>query len=115
MRLVDLDPEFLVFERDGERKFFRTVDTIAQAQGIKFLCPKCFAQNGGPAGTHSVICWSRSRGTPDDVEPLPGRWTFEGSGFADLTLNGDPPGGARSVALGGGCDWHGFITNGEAA
>ena len=39
---------------------------------------------------------------------------MEGTGFADLTLNGDPPGNARSVLLtGDGCAWHGFVTGGE--
>jgi hypothetical protein len=86
-------------------------DKIDEAQGIRFLCPKCFEANGGPVGTHVVICWSRSRGVPDSAEPGPGRWTLDGTGLADLTLNGD--GSSRSVLLLGGCGWHGFITNGE--
>jgi hypothetical protein len=116
MRLRDLDPQFLRFERgeDG-RILFRYVDTLADAQGIKFLCPKCFSENQGPIGTHGVICWSRSRGVPDDARPNPGRWTLDGTGYDDLTLNGDPPGAARSVLLTSGCAWHGFVTNGEAA
>jgi hypothetical protein len=111
LRLTDLEPEFLVVESPGH---WRTVGDISAAQGIEFLCPKCFAANGGPVGTHAVICWSRSRGAPDDESPGPGRWKIEGTGFADLTLNADPPSGARSVQLNGGCGWHGFITNGEA-
>jgi hypothetical protein len=88
------------------------VDTITEAQGLIFLCPKCFAANKGPVGTHAVICWSRSRGVPDEAKPS-GRWTLDGTGMNDLTLNGDPPGSARSVLLKGGCAWHGHITNGE--
>jgi hypothetical protein len=38
---------------------------------------------------------------------------MDGTGYDDLTLNGDPPGSARSVLLTGGCNWHGFITDGE--
>lgn len=112
MKLTDLDPKFLRVESE---RVYRCVDTIAEAQGISFLCPKCFAANGGPVGTHSVICWSRSRGTPESLPPLPGRWTLDGTGFHDLSLNGDAGGGggARSVQLLDGCDWHGFITNGE--
>lgn len=87
---------------------------MAEAQGISFLCPKCFAENKGPRGTHSVICWSRSRGVPEDATPGPGRWKLDGTSFDDLTLNADPPSTARSVQLTGGCGWHGFITNGEA-
>lgn len=137
MRLLDLEPHFLRYEEredtwkvcrenhehtddcgevvTGPRPFYVFVDTIAEAQGIEFLCPKCFTENGGTVGTHSVICWSRSRGVPEHAEPNPGRWTLAGTGYADLTLNGDPPGNARSVLLTGGCAWHGFITDGEAA
>jgi hypothetical protein len=115
LRLIDLNPEFVRYEqRTGGHIYYVIVPAIDEAQGVEFLCPKCFAANGGPAGTHRVICWSRSRGVPDDAVPGPGRWTLNGSGFADLTLDGDPPGNSRSVLLtGGGCGWHGFITNGE--
>lgn len=89
--------------------------TFAQAHGVMFLCPKCFAAKGGPVGTHSIICWSRSRGVPERVRPS-GRWKLDGTSLDDLTLNGDAVGGggARSVALIGGCAWHGFVTNGAA-
>lgn len=112
MRLVDLEPKFLRHKADVST----WVDTIAEAQGIFFLCPKCYATNGGKVGTHAVICWSRSAGVPEDARPGPGRWKLIGTGFDDLTLEGDAPGGggARSVQLTGGCSWHGFITNGEA-
>lgn len=142
MRLTELEPQFLRFEErietqkrhkadgymddpahvhtdecwedyTGPQQYFPMVYTLADAQGIEFLCPKCFAENGGRVGTHAVICWSRSRGVPDHAHPAPGRWMLEGTGYHDLTLNGDPPGNARSVLLLGGCDWHGFITNGE--
>ena len=103
MRLTDLEPQFLVCEGNG----WREVDTLAEAQGIMFLCPKC--------QSHSVVCWSRSRGTPDKAQPGPGRWAMKGTGYADLTLDADPPSSARSVLLNGGCGWHGFVSNGEAA
>lgn len=108
-----LDAEFLVIT---DRNTFRRQPEKAGAHGVKFLCPKCFASNGGPVGTHSVICWSRSAGTPEDMEPKPGRWKMDGTGLLDLTLNGDQPGGggARSVQLLGGCGWHGFINAGLA-
>lgn len=113
MRLADLDPRFLVLEAPDRWRCEGV--TFEQASGISFLCPKCYAANGGSVGTHSVICWSRSRGVPDDQKPGPGRWLLAGTGFHDLTLNADPPSGARSIQLHGGCEWHGFITNGEAA
>lgn len=111
MRLLDLEPQFLRLAPDGAPGSFHYVDDMAQAQGIMFLCPLCFVANGGPVGTHRIICWSRSRGVPDDVQPKPGRWLLCGTGYADLTLNGD--GGSRSVLLLAGCKWHGFVTNGE--
>lgn len=135
MKLTELEPEFLVrvvlhgvhvtlvndpahpdtgtHDAIVDQDIFRRVDSIAEAQGVMFKCPKCFVTNGGIVGTHMVICWSRSRGVPDDATPGPGRWTLLGSGFADLTL-GEEPGQTRSVLLLGGCAWHGFITNGEA-
>lgn len=110
--LRTLDAAFICRKKAG---FWQDVTDIGQAQGVRFLCPKCFAENGGPVGTHSIICWSKSRGIPDDEHPGPGRWTLDGASLDDLTLNGDPPGAARSVRLNGGCSWHGFVTNGDAA
>jgi len=115
VRLVDLDPRFIRYQRTAAgRVSFIAVQSIAEAQGVRFLCPKCFAANGGARGTHVVICLSRSAGVPEDARPGPGRWKLEGAGYADLTLNADPPGTARSVQVSGGCNWHGFIERGEA-
>lgn len=110
-KLTDLDAHFI---RKTDRGWQR-VDTLAEAQGVSFLCPKCFAASNGPVGTHSVVCWSESRGAPADAVPGPGRWKLDGTGLHDLTLNADPPRSARSVLLNGGCAWHGFVTNGDAA
>jgi hypothetical protein len=110
LSLRDLNAEFYRITSPGH---YERVEAIADAQGVCFLCPKCFATNGGPVGTHSVICWSRSRGVPDSESPGPGRWLLNGTGIDDLTLDGD--GGSRSVQLlGGGCGWHGFINSGFA-
>jgi hypothetical protein len=79
----------------------------AKADGIIFLCPKCFAANGGPTGTHSVICWQPK--IPKKIKPGPGRWSFEGTSFDDLTLVA----GSSSIHLTGkGCGAHFFIRNG---
>lgn len=110
LRFIDLQPQFLVYVNRGS---FRHVDRIEDAQGISFLCPKCFEENHGPVGTHSVICWSSSRGVPEEAIPGPGRWTLEGTGYEDLTLGCEPK-KTRSVLLTGGCGWHGFITKGVA-
>jgi hypothetical protein len=142
MKLTELEPRFLRYEQrldtwtvvdrqpdrekgetcesvphhqvTGMRTFWPIVDTLAAAQGVEFLCPKCFAANGGAVGTHAVICWSRSRGIPDAASPGPGRWRLTGTGFGDLSLM-EEPGQSRSVLLLGGCAWHGFVTNGDVA
>lgn len=127
VRLTDLDPQFYVLRTEvetwtrqnpdgsreqvtGTREHYEPVATLAEAQGIMFLCPKCFSQNGGPIGTHRVMCWFADRGVPDEADPKPGRWIPAGTGYRDLSFVGPA---AASVALMGGCNWHGFIRNGE--
>jgi hypothetical protein len=90
------------------------VDSIAEADGVSFLCPKCFAANGGTVGTHTVICWFEGR-VPDDAKPSPGRWTPAGAGIDDLTFAPGEKIKAVSVQLLGGCAWHGYVANGSAA
>lgn len=106
-RLRDLEAQLLKALPDGCSKF---VESLAEADGIIFLCPKCFATNAGPIGTHSVICWFVGK-VPDDRVPKPGRWNPQGTGIDDLTF---VPPGATSVLLTAGCGWHGFVTNGSA-
>jgi hypothetical protein len=90
------------------------VEALAQADGVWFLCPKCFAAHDGRIGTHAVLCWFTGK-VADDVHPGPGRWTPSGTGLDDLTfIPGEPP-RAISVALTGGCGWHGFVSHGQAA
>jgi len=104
VRLTELDPEFLVVE--GPDRWRRT-DDIRGADGVIFLCPKCFAANGGPIGTHRVICWSPK--VPPDMDPKPDRWNLVGTGYEDLSLVA----GSSSILLTSGCRWHGFVKGGE--
>jgi len=108
MKLVDLEPQFHRIEKRTDGTFFPDVDDLASAQGIRFLCPVCFAANAGPVGTHCVIAWFKDRGVPDDETPGPGRWIPSGTGYTDLTLT-------PSIHLSGegGCGWHGHVTAGE--
>lgn len=101
------------YERTGPVKCLVTVDTLAEADGVMFLCPKCFAENSGPIGTHSVICWFVGK-VADDVDPKPGRWTPIGTGLHDLTFV-PSAGRSHSVLLMGDCAWHGFVANGDAS
>ena len=112
MRLTELQPKFLTIESE---KVVRTHDDFAEAQGVSFLCPKCFVENGGSVGTHQVWCWFRGRGVPDDYNPKPGRWTPQGTGYDDLTfVPGDPP-MPVSVQITSGCMWHGHVNHGEVS
>ena len=102
--LVELEAEFAVNVADGR---IGRSDSLSDADGVMFLCPKCFSANNGAVGTHRVVCWFRGR-VANDVKPGPGRWAPSGSNMSDLSLS-------PSVQLtGGGCDWHGFVTNGSA-
>lgn len=106
LKLTELEPRFLKRIDDTH---FQDVDTLAQADGLVFVCPLCFENNGkNRIGVHSVICWNPS--VPQTTDPVPGRWNLLGTGFDDLTLEA----GSSSILLAGdGCGWHGFIKNGE--
>lgn len=104
MNLVDLEPTFLTVDVDTE--IMTEVETIEEANGISFLCPKCFRDNNGPIGTHHVLCWAPQ--VPQTMSPKPGRWAMEGAGVNDLTLKAK----SSSIALTGGCQAHFFVTDG---
>jgi hypothetical protein len=107
VKLSELEPEFLKCEEDG--RSLRYV-TIAEADGIIFLCPVCFTANKGNVGTHAIICWRPH--IAQTVSPGPGRWQFSGSGLADLTLVA----GSSSIFLTTAqCRAHFFIRSGEIA
>jgi hypothetical protein len=87
---------------------WQEMDTLEGADGLKFLCPLCYHKNGGPVGTHVVICWFVGR-VPDDETPGPGRWTPRGTGLDDLTFV-PSEGRTQSVLITG--HWHGYVTDG---
>lgn len=107
MKLLELEPTFLRYEPKDGRDIFVMVDSISEAQGVKFLCPKCWKANNGPIGTHAVICWNPT--IPQTVPPQPGRWSLVGTGLHDLSLVA----ASSSILLTAGCMWHGYIKNGE--
>lgn len=109
MKLTDLGPQLLVHEERDGRQINRKVDTLAEATGMFFLCPGCYAKNGGPVGTHGIIVTFADRGVPDHLGSHgsgggPSRWKVSGSGLHDLSTQ-------PSIDV--GC-WHAYITNGEA-
>jgi hypothetical protein len=85
------------------------VDTVAQADEIMFLCPLCFAKNGGAVGTHSVLVTFAGRNVPDDAgsrdsSGKPSRWTIlSGATIDDLCLS---PSILLTIDK---CGWHGFV------
>lgn len=89
------------------------VVTVAEADAVTFLCPACFARNGGPVGTHAVLVTFADRVVPDeagsrDADGRPSRWRATGTTIDDLVLT-------PSILLdakrkpGEGCHWHGFV------
>ena len=82
------------------------LDRVQDANGLLFLCPKCFEANGGSRGTHSVLCLFVGV-PPGGKLPGPGRWTATGNTIDDVTL-------APSVRIASGCGWHGFVERGRA-
>ena len=107
MKLRELEAKFLVIETPVR---FRMTEELKDAHGVTFLCPKCFAANNGPVGTHHVLCWFK--GVDPERSPGPGRWNPQGTGLDDLTF---VPPGAVSVQLMSGCMWHGHVSQGAAA
>lgn len=99
-------------EKTGPRIHEVFVDTLEEAQGIFFLCPKYFAAMGH-IGCHLIEVTFAGRGVSDEMGThnkagQPVRWNITGTGFYDLST-------VPSILLEGGCDWHGYITNGEVS
>lgn len=67
-RLVDLAPVFLRHDANGGRP----VDTLTEAQGVRFRCPRC--------GDHDLTIWFENRGVPT------ASCFVRGSSIADLSL-----------------------------
>jgi hypothetical protein len=107
--LRELEAVFLRWE--GDPHAWMEQDEKEGANGVLLLCPACFVQNGGRIGTHSVICWDPTVPLPPaGPPPAPGRWALHGTGIDDLSLVA----GSSSIALTGGCAWHGWIRDGHA-
>lgn len=118
----DLKGQYVWRDEKGEGFFwsptptryeFHDVASLAEADMITFLCPLCFAKNGGAEGTHSVMVSFSGRNIPDeagtrDASGKPSRWAASGTGLDDLVLT-------PSILLDAsrkpedGCHWHGFV------
>lgn len=108
MKLTELDPTFVRATGNGGHQ---DVATLAEAQGVLFVCPSCYQRNGNSdIGVHMVLVWFRDRGVPDDAVPKPARWAVSGSSLDDLTLQ---PSISLQTDERSRDEWHGFITNGQ--
>lgn len=106
MTLHTLEATFISFPfRPGH---WRRLSRKTAAAGIFFLCPACYRANGGPVGTHGVICWEPR--VPQSEVPGPGRWHMNGSSLDNLTLRAS----SSSVVV-RGCPngAHFFVRNGQ--
>ncbi len=81
---------------------FHPVQNLAEADGVWFLCPLCFKNNGGATGTHTVaILWKEGPGKSWNNGV---RWQLSDKSTCldDLVLT-------PSIQTHGGCNWHGFV------
>jgi hypothetical protein len=119
--LKDLDARFIAYrEETAEEMFARggfkrailfvRVDSMSQAHGLRFLCPKSFAAHGGRIGTHSVQVYFTGSPVPSHIginkNGQTVRWSVSGTSLEDLSLS--PSIQEEDVA----CGWHGFVGSG---
>lgn len=105
LKLIELECCFIHYDNDSN---FHIVDNIKEADGIEFICPKCFELNNYERpGVHPIICWEPN--VPQTINPIPGRWNLIGTSLKDLELKA----GSSSILLTSGCGAHFFIRNGQ--
>lgn len=125
MKLAELEPQFFRHAvkpagpelgrpmPDGSTQWggfptdvFYDTDVLAEADGITFLCPKCWAANGGTVGTHSIMIFFADRNAPEHLgknkDGQTVRWRVSGTGYSDLVTS-------PSILQQCGCAWHGYI------
>lgn len=116
MKLSDLDGQLYKRMPDGSLLPVSAVDT---ADVLYFQCPKCAAGQprgrrddgrGYVEGVHFIsVPFAAHDGLPAmPTSPVQGgaRWTVTGKTLADVSTQ-------PSIAIVGGCAWHGYVTNGE--
>jgi hypothetical protein len=117
MKLIDLDPKWVgaggegVYDKDGQPAPQR------HGVGVSFLCPcpQCTAKRTGDPDEDFYLRVFVGFRNPIDggpaYDPREGaQWNRTGDTFQALTLT---PSILRHRVGNGGCDWHGFVTNGD--
>lgn len=116
--LRELQAQFIAYFQESEEDrfkrgaavpgdMFRHVDTFAEAHGIHFLCPKAYAKNGGPEGTHRVQVYFAGSPVPAHLgknkDGQTVRWSASGTSLDNLSLS---PSIQEQDDV---CGWHGFV------
>ena len=108
MKLIDLDPKWVGSGGEGITKDGQPVPK-RQGVGISFRCPCGTHPRDDDYGTDRCVILLNNPldgGGKFDDTPDGHYWTREGETFETLTLS-------PSIQRVGGCQWHGFIRNGE--
>jgi len=107
----DTDGSIDMWSPTPERTMFKHVNVVAEAHGVRFLCPKSFTKNGGPKGTHSVYIFFE--GSPYAGHNKAGqevRWkVVGGTTVDDLQLTPSIQEQDEGLPPGYQCNWHGFV------
>lgn len=105
------DGEIHMWSPTPERTVFHPVGSVAEAHGVRFLCPKSYAKNGGEKGTHS--CYIFFAGSPYAGRNSDGqevRWqVVGGSTIDDLALSPSIQEQDEGMPPEHQCNWHGFV------
>ena len=107
----DVDGSIDMWSPRPERIVFKHVNAVVEAHGVRFLCPKSFAKNGGSKGTHSVYIFFK--GSPYSGRNTAGqevRWeVVGGTTIDDLQLTPSIQEQDEGLPPGHQCNWHGFV------
>jgi hypothetical protein len=120
VRLRDLDGRF-IYDADVLGYSQSDSDSVEGAQGVVFQCPKC-GEGCEPGeedgrrflrGAHYIRVFFANPAwravAPPEADKNP-RWHMVGTSIDDLTLSP-----SVDCTKGGGCSFHGWVLNGEAA
>lgn len=117
VRLTDLNPRWVGAGGKGVSNADGSPATERHGVGISFDCPcaPCTAKRTGDQDTDFYLRVFVGFRNPVDggpaFDPRPGaQWERAGDDFATLTLT---PSILRHRIGDSGCDWHGWVTNGE--
>lgn len=91
-------------------QMFMQVDTLQEAHGIRFICPKSFETHGGIIGSHYIQIYFAGSPVPDNLginqNGTAVRWNVSGTSLDDLSIT------PSIQEEGYHCGWHGFVGSG---